>query len=428
MRRSVVVVGLVGLALATAGCSADDDASGAGWVGGEPAWTSADGDGAARELAAAAAEAGAAADVAVPVPPSDGGGALRAGSVDDDLDHAGFLAYLDRLDAAGVVTRDFDATGRVLVRVTGSDGLPLAGEPVEVVVDGEQVATLRTTADGTARFWPGLHGVAGTQQVDVSAAGDSAQAAPGSEIELTGDRAGGREGPVAVDVHFLLDATGSMGDEIDRLRTTIDTVAGRLGELEGDPDLRFGMTLYRDEGDAFVTSTYDLTGDLGGFREALSRVQAGGGGDYPEALDEGLAEALTTPTWRDPAQTLQLVFLVADAPPQVNRQVEQAYPASLVEAIGRGLKIFPIASSESDDQAEAVFRQLAAATGSRFVFLSYGAGGAATGASTDITSTDYEEMALDDLVVRMVAEELAALAGEQVAPLPQQPPTTPPDQ
>lgn len=427
MRRSAVVVGLVGLALVTAGCSAGDDASGAGWVGGEPAWRAADGDGAARELAAGGAAPGAVADDVAPVPPVDGG-ALRAGSVDDDLDHAGFLAYLDRLDAAGIVTRDFDATGRVLVRVVGSDGLPLAGEPVEVSVDGEQVATLRTTADGTVRFWPGLHGHADATQVDLSAAGASAQAAPGTEVELAGDRAGGRQGPVGVDVHFLLDATGSMGDEIDRLKTTIDTVAGRLADLEGDPDLRFGMTLYRDEGDAFVTSTYDLTDDLGAFREALSQVQADGGGDYPEALDEGLAEALTAPSWRDPAQTLQLVFLVADAPPQVTRQVEQAYPASLVDAIGRGLKIFPIASSESDDQAEAVFRQLAAATGSRFVFLSYGAGGAATGANTDITSTDYEEMALDDLVVRMVAEELAALDGEQVAPLPQQPPTTPPDQ
>lgn len=73
-----------------------------------------------------------------------------------------------------------------------------------------------------------------------------------------------------------------------------------------------------------------------------------------------------------------------------------------------------MASSESDDQAEAVFRQLAQATGSRFVFLSYGAAGAATGDSTDIGPTDYEEMALDQLVVRLITEELAALTGAAV--------------
>ena len=73
--------------------------------------------------------------------------------------------------------------------------------------------------------------------------------------------------------------------------------------------------------------------------------------------------------------------------------------------------MFPVASSESDDQAEGVFRQVAQATGARFVFLSYGAGGAATGEHTDVTSAEYEELSLDDLVVRLVSEELDHLGG-----------------
>ena len=187
------------------------------------------------------------------------------------------------------------------------------------------------------------------------------------------------------------------------------------------------MTLYRDLADSFVTTTYDFTGDIDSFRKALSDVVAEGGDDYPEALDEGLAEALGAPTWRDPATTVQLVFLVADAPPQVGRQVDVTYVQSIVDAIGRGIKVFPIASSESDDQAEAVFRQLAAATGARFVFLSSGAGGAATGPSTDIDSTDYEELALDDLIVRLVTEELSALGGNDIElTTPPTEPTTPP--
>ena len=158
---------------------------------------------------------------------------------------------------------------------------------------------------------------------------------------------------------------------------------------------------------------------------------ADGGGDYPEALDEGLADALAVPSWRDPAATVQLVFLVADAPPHVDRQVAVPYTESLAEAVGRGIKVFPVASSESDDQAEAVFRQMAAATGARFVFLAGGADGAATGANTDIASTDYEELPLDALVVRLVGEELAALAGTTFTPPPTTvapPPTNPPGQ
>jgi hypothetical protein len=219
--------------------------------------------------------------------------------------------------------------------------------------------------------------------------------------------------PVPLDVLFLLDATGSMGDEIDRLKQTIDIVADRVASLDPAPDVRFAMTLYRDEGDAFVTANYDFTSDVEQFRAALADVVADGGGDYPEALDEGLADALAKPTWRDPAEAIQLIFIVADAPPQVGRQVATPYTDSVVTAIERGIKIFPVASSESDDQAEAVFRQLAQATGAPFVFLSNGAGGAATGGSTDIASTDYEELALDDLVVRLIAEELSALSGSK---------------
>ncbi len=232
---------------------------------------------------------------------------------------------------------------------------------------------------------------------------------------------------------FLLDATGSMGDEIHQLTATIGTVAERISELPGSPRARFGMTQYRDEGDDFVTSTSDLTDDLPAFQSALSTVVADGGGDYPEALDEGLAAALEEPGWGDPADTLQMVFLIADAPPQVGRQVERAYPQSAADAVSRGLKVFPVASSESDDQAEAVFRQLAAATGSRFVFLSYGAAGAATGANSDITATDYEELSLDDLIVRLVAEEVADLDGPGGStpappPSPTTSPSTPPGQ
>ena len=40
-----------------------------------------------------------------------------------------------------------------------------------------------------------------------------------------------------------------------------------------------------------------------------------------------------------------------------------------------------------------------------------GAGGRATGSATDIDQRDYEELSLDDLIVRLVAEGLAALAG-----------------
>jgi von Willebrand factor type A domain len=402
-----------------------------GWIGGEPEWHGADGEmtmdaaaGAAPEVLAASEAASTATEP--PSQPPDNS-PLRAGSVDDNADFAAYLEYLARIKDLGIATRPFDPTGRVVVTVTGTSGLPVAGAEISVTSEGSPVATIRTNADGTARFLPALFDAGQASSFDFTAFGVTASSAPGIGVALTVDQPGGAQSPVAIDVLFLLDATGSMGDEIDRLKTTIDSVAGRIAEFDPKPDVRFGMTLYRDLGDTFLTSTYDFTSDVTAFRGALADVVADGGGDYPEALDEALADAMSAPTWRDPSTTIQLIFLVADAPPHVDRQVATPYTASIIDATSRGIKVIPIASSESDDQAEAVFRQLAEATGGRFVFLSYGAGGAATGANTDIESTDYEELSLDDLIVRLVAEELSALAGADVG-VPTQtttPPTNP---
>ena len=305
--------------------------------------------------------------------------------------------------------RDLDPTGRIIVTVTGEGGLPAAGAEVVVSAQGSETS-LRATADGSVRFHPAAHG-AGSGPFTVTAGGVDAEAEPGGSIALETALATVGGGTVALDILFLLDATGSMDDEIDQLKATIAEVSQRIDQLPSQADLRLGMTLYRDEGDEFVTATFDFTHDVDAFAEALDRVVADGGGDNPEALDEALAEALAAPSWRPAAQAVQLVFLVADAPPQIARDVPTPYTASMLEAAERGIKIFPVSSSGTDDQAEYVFRQLAQFTGARYVFLTYGAAGRATGGSTDITDLDYEELSLDFLIVRLISEELEALTG-----------------
>ena len=429
-------------ATATPTASADD---GGGWIDGAPEWDAGAEDASGEEFSADASAAPAATDAAsdtasdAAAVPDEGDlstegyaqdqPTLRAGSVDDNADFAGYLEYAERIAGLEISTRPFDATGRIVVTVTGSNGLPAAGVPVIVTVTvegaGRSIGTVRTTANGTARFLPALYGAADISEFSFTVGEVTASAAPGGSAALNLSTPGGpAQGAVALDVLFLLDATGSMGDEIDRLKTTIDQVAKRVAAFETRPDVRFAFTLYRDEGDLFVSTTFDFTGDIDVFRTALLDVVADGGGDYPEAVEEGLAAALAEPAWRDPASTLQLIFLVGDAPPRLDRQVPVPYPDALVDAVARGIKVIPIASSESDDQAEAVFRQIALATGARFVFLSYGAAGAATGGSSDIASTDYEEMALDQLIVRLISEELAALTGSAPEPIGPIAPTT----
>lgn len=415
--------------------SGGDSAAGGGWLDGNPA----DAGPAAGTVGDAAMEGEAA-----PTSMSDGMGAdmaaasearltidgpvdsgpPRAGSTDDNETFAEYLAYLDRIAGLDIAVRAIDVRQQHRVVVTGSNGAPVAGVAVEVLQEGAVIGTVRTGADGVALLHPAaMSERETTEALTYSVEGiQGSLDAPAIAVEL--ERPGGPDAVVALDVLFLIDATGSMGDEIERLKSTVDEVALRASALDTPVDLRLGLTVYRDEGDAYVTRTFDFTADVGSFQAALADVTADGGGDYPEALDEALADALAKPAWRSPDTTIQLVFLLADAPPQIGRQVEQPYDASLRIAAERGIRIYPIASSGSDDQAEYVFRQLAQFTGSRFVFLSYGVGGAAVGESSDIDSTDYEELPLEDLLVRLVSEEVADLVGAEVSAPPSETTTT----
>ena len=59
-----------------------------------------------------------------------------------------------------------------------------------------------------------------------------------------------------------------------------------------------------------------------------------------------------------------------------------------------------------------MFRQLAQLTGGRFSFLTYGAAGAPVpGDTTTHHVDDYSVLSLDDLVVRLVSEEMKPLSG-----------------
>ncbi|MFV1990537.1 MAG: VWA domain-containing protein, partial [Acidimicrobiales bacterium] len=340
----------------------------------------------------------------------------------DNEKFADSLSYRERIRQLGIPVRELEVDGRIVVTVLGANGLPASGAVVTFTT-ADVAVTLRSTADGSVRFHPAAYDISGSL-ITVQAGDAKADVAAGDDLELLTDLPGGAVTPMAMDVMFLLDATGSMDDEIAQLKSTISEVAGRIGDLPVAPDVRFGMTLYRDLEDSFVTSTFDLTNDIVAFDEALSAVVAEGGGDYAEALDEGLAAALSEPSWRGPGEAIQLVFLVGDAPPQVGRGTQQTYTTSMLDAAARGIKIFPVSSSGTDDQAEFVFRQLAQFTGGRYVFLSYGAGGRATGETSDISEVDYEELALDDLIVRLVAEEIADLTGDETVVPPPQTTTT----
>ncbi len=351
---------------------------------------------------------------------------LRAGEVDDNINWDDYLLY--RRNYAGPRVHDRDVSERYIVEVQDGQGNPVLDAQVRILTTGgqqrEEIYTVRTYANGQALFHP-LALQAPTAQSDRFVVevekGNLRQQFTLTRFDAQSSSTFTERWTVTLDsyrpanalnldVLFLIDATGSMADEIAKIQSTIFDVSAQIDALPGQPEVRYGMVTYRDRNDSFVTNVYDFTPDVRDFSKNLSTVWADGGGDYPESLNEGLHDAVNRVEWRS-ADTVKLIFLVADAPPHLDYAQDYDYAVEMENAARRGIKIFPIASSGLDDQGEYIFRQLAQYTMGRFIFLTY-EGPTNGGAPGDVTThhvdeNDYSVENLDDLLVRLVEEELS---------------------
>jgi hypothetical protein len=393
------------------------------WEGGDERSTAASGE--SRSLDAAV-DTAAAPTTAVPpskgaLPTTDGPasptaqGPVTAGSIDDNAAWNEYLRYRQSFDATGLPHEKIPVEGRQIIKVVDASGdQPVLGADIDVRdARGAQVAHLRTYADGRALFHPiGIPDPSSqnlptyTATITKGSATATLSITPGQPSFTVALDQRLVPGPTQLDVLFLLDATGSMGDEIARLKANIASVAQQIDALPSRPDVHFALTAYRDRHDSFVTRTFDFTADEAQFAKALDEVQADGGGDTPEDLDAGLDAAINRANWRGP-DAVKLVFLVADAPPHVDYPDAPPYAASLAAASAAGIKVLPIGASGLDPSGAYIFRQLAQYTLGRFVFLTYGADGASPGTSTPHVAPDrYSVLPLDQLIVQLVADEL----------------------
>jgi Mg-chelatase subunit ChlD len=347
---------------------------------------------------------------------------LTAGQVDDN---AKFQEYLDYLHGYGSYlggVERIDVSQRLFVRVLDGDQKPVAGAHVQLYDSERQVFEGQTTSDGRVLFLPAAAGVAqaNTLRAMVSRGQSYAEATiemgkPQAEVSLPG--LADNKGAVGIDLVFLLDSTGSMADEISRIKGTIGSIASRIEQLPGSSAPRLAHVTYRDVGDEYVTRTWDFTSDVDRFASYLSTVEAGGGGDIPESVNEGLRQAITLQGWtpNDTGRRLRLVVLVGDAPPHIDYANDTPYPVLLNDAVARGIKIFPVGASNLDDAGEFVFRQFAQVTQGQFVFLTYANGvSGAPGVYTDKSVSDFTVQNLDNLIVNLVAGEVSNQTGQKV--------------
>lgn len=223
------------------------------------------------------------------------------------------------------------------------------------------------------------------------------------EMTTARDAANGQQSPhTDLDVQLVLDTTGSMGDELSYLQSEFDAIAARIRVKFPNVTPRWSLVVYRDHGDEYLTRQFDFTTNTTQFRKDLRAQSAGGGGDTPEAVVEGLGVGLKQ-SWRQQNNVAKLAFWVADAPAHPG---EGKVLASVIrDAKKKGVHIYPIASSDADDAAEYQMRSAAQMTGGRYVFLTNDSGIGNSHAEPHIPC--YNVTRLDTAIVRMIEVELS---------------------
>jgi len=337
---------------------------------------------------------------------------LKAGFSDDNRQFNYFLQFLgkyrDQVSSCPIAVQE-----RIILNARDSRGRTLPDAEVTVTAGEKALASGKTYADGSFLFFPSEYDSGLTRyRFDIRYGS--------ARKSIEADRRGRREIQAALDIQkpdpqavpidllFILDTTGSMSEEIERLKQTIDLINLNLVSLGSKPAVRFGIVLYRDQSDVYVTRTVPFTGRIELFREALGTVQADGGGDGPEDLQSALAEGVLHMDWTPDG--IRLAFVITDAPPHLDYGQTYTYADAAHDAKRKGIKVFGIGAGGLDLAGEMALRQIAQYTSARYIFLTYGergeSEGGKTGSVSHHTGDNYETGKLEAVVLRIAKEEL----------------------
>jgi hypothetical protein len=338
-------------------------------------------------------------------------GVLTAGDHDDLLNPQLYTRYAAKYlqNHAQPDLPLLDAAQRVRIMVRDKGGNPAPFVRVSIKRANAAPLALTTAADGAISVFPALDGLPAKLDLTIAQPG----VAPFNRVATPVDRTIAIDLPwiaprvAKFDLLLTVDTTGSMADELSYLQVELSSIIGRLKERNPGLDIRIGLLAYRDIGDDYVTRTFALTSDVQALRSNLAAQSAGGGGDYPEAVDRALAESVSRFEWR--ADAVKAMLFVADAPPHGNKMAPSWVAA--MAARTAGIHIVPVGASGVAEDAEYLMRSMAALTQSRYVFLTDDSGVGLPHQDPDVPC--YLVTRLDNLVGRVLA---GLISGTRVEP------------
>ncbi|MFA5183056.1 MAG: VWA domain-containing protein [Syntrophales bacterium] len=343
---------------------------------------------------------------------------LKAGFADDNKQFNYFVSFLQKYENQ-VRHYAIPIEERILLKVRDKDGKTVGNAGVAIYDGQRRLCEGKSYADGTFLFFPSEYDKSLSRYRAVITYQQGKQ-------EILIDRQGPRELTVhldrtryvpentPLDILFIMDTTGSMGEEISRLKNTIEIINLNLASLSSKPKIRFGMVLYKDRGDEYVTQVIPLTADLEKFRAVLNQVIAGGGGDNPEDLQSALQDSIEKIKWNKDG--IRLCYIITDATAHLDYGQKYTYVNAVHDARQGGIKMFTIGTGGLDISGEYILRQISQYTYAKYIFLTYGERGEAEGGKegsvSHHTGANFQTDKLESIIIRFTKEELSYLSDQ----------------
>jgi len=320
-----------------------------------------------------------------------------------DNDNWPFFANLVNAGTISFPSFGLDPRNRIKVTLTDAESSPLGNAPVALYSGDTLLWTAKTGMDGTAYLFytDGVlpdRVVSGEAEaaISVEEKQDDPQSKPSfqpvEDVTLIAAPAAPQTG---MQILFIVDTTGSMGDELAYLQKDFSAIAARVGS----ENIQYSASFYRDEGDEYVTRHSGFASDVAEIQQKINAEYADGGGDAPEAVAQVLTECLVERTdWDE--NSAKLAFLIFDAPP--HEGTEDALLAAVRAAAEKGIHLVPVVASNADRNTELFGRALAILTNGTYVFLTNDSGIGDSHLEPIVGSYNVE--LLQDLIVRIIEE------------------------
>jgi len=333
----------------------------------------------------------------------------------NDLDNWGFWSNLMIGNHEGNYAQyngvwGFNTDGVVRVQVKDSTGNYICNVPIKLELDnGEVLWQSRTNNLGEAALWTNLYPNSVAED-SLWIRVDTTKMAERPIITRWGDEMVVNqyvyphyEARFALQVAFIVDATGSMGDEMDFLKQDLSTIIGAVQTWNASLEIQTAAMVYRDEGDDYVTRVSNFTTNLGTTQSFINAQESNGGGDYPEAVHTALAKSLTDMSWQDGCRA-RVAFLILDAPPHEEDAVKVSIRQSIAEYARRGIRLVPVSASGINRGTEFLLRYMAMATDGTYIFITDDSG--IGDSHLEPTVGEYEVKLLRDLIAEIMIRYL----------------------